>query len=38
LELIIYITNYNSCSESDMLWPQFVFSFPHKNDKYFTVI
>ena len=30
--------SYNSCSESEMSWPQFVFSFPYKNGEYFTVI
>jgi len=38
LEIISYIANCNSCSESDMSWPQFVFSFPYKNGEYFTVI
>jgi len=38
MEIIIYIANYNSFSESDISWPQFVFSFPYKHDGYFTVI
>ena len=38
MEIISYIANYNSCSESDMSWPQFVFSFPYMNGEYFTVI
>ena len=37
MEIISYIANYDSCSESDIPWPQFVFSFPYKNGKYFTV-
>jgi len=38
MEIISYIANYNSCSEINMSWPQFVFSFPYKNGEYFTVI
>ena len=38
MEIISYIANYNSCSQSDMSWPQFVFSFPYKNGNYFTVM
>jgi hypothetical protein len=38
MEIISYIANYNSSSESDKPQPQFVFSFPYKNGEYFTVI
>jgi len=38
MEIISYIANYNSYSESDMSWPQFVFSFLYMNGEYFTVI
>jgi len=38
MEIISYIVNYNSCSESDISWSQIVLSFPYKNGEYFTVI
>ena len=38
MEIISSIVNYNSTAESEMSWPQSVFSFPNKNGEYFTVI